>query len=686
MSKIIHFIPKADSDAKTNVKEFIAACRYELKIFGSDLEWDSGIWDVTSAIQHRGRSARLAFSWTNHDTSKTNTTAPQMTQPYLDFARAYMRYTQAIRPTTNTNFRLSAVRALERALCADHPAPDISNADAVVFNRASSLIKKKFSSAAAYRIGGQLEMIADFINDHGMTPARFTWKNPFTRDSDRNRVGKKFDEDRLKRLPDDGAIESLAKAFHLAREPHDVIISSIGALLTTSPDRINEVFRLPVMCEVEKENADGSLAYGLRWWPSKGADPFVKWIGTTMVDVAKEAIKKIRKATDHARSVAQWYETNPGSMWLPPECEYLRSESISLAIDFIPVLGTKDRNAVNQWLNVHKVPCQKIDHKNYVRFSDVEAAVIELLPRGFPVLDSDTGLKYSEALFVVPRYLFSNQRSSIPCLVEPVTTDHVNNGLGASVQHGKSSIFTRLDLTSPDGNVVRITTHQFRHWLNTIAQRGGLSQLDIAKWSGRKDVRQNEAYDHVSADEMLMMVRDLGETNMIGPFAEVIEKMPVTREEFLQMKFPTAHVTEYGFCVHDYAMLPCQRHRDCINCTEHICVKGDVEKTKRIRESLALVNDQIEQAVQANDENAVGADRWLAHHKKTAERLRGLIDILDNTSVPNGSVIQLSNPNEYSPFAIAVDNRKLFGDEDSKILSDYRALTGRADEEASDRQ
>lgn len=34
------------------------------------------------------------------------------------------------------------------------------------------------------------------------------------------------------------------------------------------------------------------------------------------------------------------------------------------------------------------------------------------------------------------------------------------------------------------------------------------SQLDIAKWSGRKEVSQNRAYDHVSTDEMLLLIQD----------------------------------------------------------------------------------------------------------------------------------------------------------------------------------
>lgn len=676
MADIVHFQPKATSGAKENTQDFVELCRQELSIFGVDLDWQADVWDVSNNVTHRGRTGRATISWTNHDTSKTNATAATMAQPFLDFGRAYIRYQQALKPTQSIDGRLMAIRALERALSENYDAPDIVNSDASVFNRASNLIKNKYASNTAYRGGAQLEMLSRFVNDNGFVPVRFSWKNPLKRDNDRNRVGKQFNEDRADKLPPPGAIDALAKAFHLAVDPPDIVIASVGALLMTAPNRINEVFRLPIACEVERNQTDNDSAYGLRWWPSKGAEPYVKWIGKTMVDVAKEAISNIRRETDHARSVAAWYEANPGRMWLPQESEHLRTETISLVADFLPVLGVKNDAGVNQWMKQNRVPVERINNKNCVKFSDVEKAIIKLLPDGFPVFDSETGLTYGDALFVVPKNFFHLQRGNIPCLIEAVSTAHINNGLGAALQHGKSSVFTRLDLTDDEGNDVKITTHQFRHWLNTIAQRGGLSQLDIAKWSGRKDIHQNDAYDHVSADEMLMMVRDLGETNLIGPLAEIVEMMPVSKEDFLEMTFPTAHTTEYGFCVHDYAMMPCQRHRDCVNCTEHVCIKGDLGKTARIRESLEITKDQIAQAKIALGNNTVGAGRWVEHHTKTAERLQGLVDILDDPSVPAGSVIQLAIPTEYSPIAIATDDRKSVGDRDAKILSDLRNLIG----------
>ncbi|MBN0091555.1 integrase, partial [Pseudomonas aeruginosa] len=110
----------------------------------------------------------------------------------------------------------------------------------------------------------------------------------------------------------------------------------------------------------------------------------------------------------------------------------------------------------------------------------------------------------------------------------------------------------RFGFVEPDGSPIVVTSHQFRHYLNTLAQAGGLSQLDIAKWSGRRDVRQNEAYDHVTSEQMLQKIRGaVGEEQMFGSLAELPKKVMIRRDEFARLVIPTAHTTDLGYCIHD---------------------------------------------------------------------------------------------------------------------------------------
>lgn len=580
MADIIQFVPEVQYHASKNLAKFVDMCRTQLTIFGANFEWESDAWDVTREMAKSGRKGRIALVWTNHDTSKQSMGAI-MSQPFLDFAKAYMRYQHSMKPTKSVGLRLSAIRALERALVEQHNPPMIVKADAAVFNRAAQLVREKFESSTSHKIGSQLEMLSSFLRENRLTATPFEWRNPIQRQRDSNtaRVGKKFDEERADKLPTQASLEALAKIFYIATEPVDIIVSSIAALLCSAPDRINEVLRLPVDCEVTQRRPDGTEAYGLRWWPAKGAEPMVKWIVGTMVDVVKDALRKIREQTEEARKMAIWYENNPGRLYLPEELRYLHKHEYLTIEELSLISGFGEKiNSGYAFAKTHDFPTQKHGRKNKYCFEDIEKSIIGMLPRGFPILDAEIGLKYSEALFIMPKNKFHSHKATHNCMFEIISTDAINDQLGGRIRHGISSMFSRLGFREPDDSPIKIGTHQFRHWLNTLAQKGGLSQLDIAKWSGRKDIRQNEAYDHVTADEFLQKVRNIDDGSMFGPLAEFVSRTPISREEFLQLKFPTAHTTELGFCIHDWTMLPCQKHRDCINCTEHVCLKGDIKK------------------------------------------------------------------------------------------------------------
>jgi hypothetical protein len=675
MPDIIQFVPRDQCDAADNLNAFIDLCRNELTIFGADLNWDADVWDVTPWIFRSGRKGRTAMTWSNHDTSKQKI-GELLSQPFLSFAKSYIRYQHGMRPTKIVGFRLSALRALERSLMELHGDSKVEKVDIETFNRSAQLVRDKFESSTSYRIGSQLEMISHFLVENKLVADSFIWKNPLKRSRDNNRVGKKADNARLNKLPSEAGLESLPHVYNLAIDAPDIIATSIVAVLCGASDRINEAFRLPVDCEVHGKRSSGEEAYGLRWWPSKGADPMVKWIIGTMADVVKDAISKLRKETEEARRMARWYEEHPGRVYLPEDCSHFRREKFLTGKDISKVIGLAQPDKGNRWAENNGLEKVKIGRRVYFHFHQFEKAVINMLPDSFPFLNTETDLKYSQALLVVPLNTFHPRKSTHRCMFEIVTTDTINNQLGAGQKHGKTSLFSRLGFTEPDGTPIVITSHQFRHWLNTLAQRGGLSQLDIAKWSGRKDIRQNEVYDHVTAHELIEKVRNLDDGSMFGPLAEFVANAPIPREEFMQLSVPTIHSTELGFCIHDWTMMPCQRHADCINCTEQICIKGNKAKTARIKQNLQDAEEQLERAKKAIEEGSAGADRWLIHHQLTVKRLQSLWSILSDPNVPQGAVIQLSNDKEFSPIRVAMEGKIEIGDADSQMLSRIRALSG----------
>lgn len=646
MSDVILFRPRSELDAAGNLAGFVQACRNDLTVFGADLPFDENTWDVTDALAIKGhgmKRQRLVFRTHASVNQKADVF---MQEPFLSFAKAYLRYMHGLRATKAIAFRLSALRSLEAALSEGGQEPDPIKIDAGICNRAAQLIAEHFTEGAAYRIGGQLEMIADFIAENGLTTVSVRWKNNLKRPIDSVRVGKEFDERRQQKMPSEAALDALPKVFRLAKDPVDVVISSVAALLCAAPDRISEVLLLPDECEVHQTLNDGKPAYGLRWWPAKGADPMVKWVVPSMATVVQEAISKVRAVTDPARSIAKWYENHPGELFLNSGLEHLRSvEWLSMG-EVVEVLGLADIGSATAWCKSNSVTTTGHRDNRKVRFAEVQKAVLAMLPPGFPTLNKETGLKYSDALLIARTNELHSQRGTYRCMIEPVSINQVNTGLGGRTEHGFTSIFSRLGFAEPDSSPIKITTHQFRHYLNTLAQAGGLSQLDIAKWSGRKDVRQNAAYDHVTPDQMLQKIREAvgNESQMFGSLAELPKRTLIPRDEFARLRVPTAHTTDLGFCIHDYTMSPCQLHMDCIHCEDLVCVKGDDEKTQRLRQHLEEARELQAHARQAVSGGYAGSDRWLEHHNSTVERLTQLCSIMDDHNVPNGAVVQLAPP------------------------------------------
>lgn len=642
------FSPGANVTAKENLEAFVEHARTQLQVFGANLDFSQNEWSISSKVAHKGQYDDIRLLFTNQESNKANRVP--MEEPFLSFAKSYMRYTFGLASIKNVGSPLIALRVLEYVLRSNIGIADPTAIDANILNRASQVTKERLAASTAYQIGGQLASIATFMRDNRLTSALAIWKNPLKRPADKTRVGKQYDEERAEKLPTPTAFEALPRIFREATEPGDVITASACALMCSSPDRVNEVLLMREACEVEKKDEDGKRHYGLRWWPAKGAEPQVKWIVNSMSDVVREALVKIRIETEEARTIARWYECHTGQLYLPDYLEHLRLQdwlTLSEIGDVVFSSGVSTASA-RQWCQQNGVELHKLTSRSSgARFEDVEAAVLNLLPPSFPMMNDEIGLKYSKALFLCKLNSLHEKKATYRCMFEPVSATHLANRLGRS--DNAQTIFDRFGFYEPDGRRVYVTTHQFRHYLNTLAQAGGLNQLDIAKWSGRKDLRQNAAYDHQSTQSLLIKMREAvgDDERMVGPLSG--RKITIiSRDEFSRLKIPTAHTTDFGYCVHDYVMSPCQLNRDCLSCEELICIKGQKEKEDRVRKSLAeaeLLATKAQTAVNSGD---FGAEEWLVAHLEKAKRLKELVGIFDDPSVAEGAFVHQAAPQRPS--------------------------------------
>jgi hypothetical protein len=636
--EVLYFSPRIELSALENLSGFIALARDRLTIFGRDLDWDKEAWDVTSAT-HASGLGRIRIRFTGFDQPEGGCARP-LAAGLREVAKAYIRYQQGLNPVRGLQQRLAPFRALDAVRDFDG-LQDVTRITPWDLDAAAAQIASHYGDVGAYRIAGQLEAIGRFLSDNSLVSMPFQWAHALSRPGDTVRIGPEHEKRRAQKLPTQRALEAVAFAFRAADNPSDRIAAAAAALMCSAPVRIGELLRARANCEVVREKRLGGEQYGLRWWAEKGVKPEVRWIVRTMEDVAREALAVIVELTSEARNIAAWYEANPGRLYLPSDLADLRFRPIIPLQAADELLGLQSTT----WASRNALQIVVSAGVEGFAFGAFEAAVLAHLPEGFPLVETATELRYAEGLFTIRQNEFRTDRGSSRCMIDRVKQQQISDCLGGRTGAGEASMFTRLGLADHDGSPLKITSHQFRHYLNTLAQRSGADQLDIALWSGRKSTAQNRAYDHLSADELLEMVREtLGdEGEGLGPLASVEIKPPITRSEFAKLAAPTAHFTEFGACVHDFAMLPCPRHRDCLNCDEHVCVKGDSVRTARIQAILEETRRQLAKAEVAAEDGFDGADRFVEHHQRAIVRYEELVAILTWPETPDGAIIRCAS-------------------------------------------
>lgn len=643
MGEIVVFKPKSTRDAQQNLQSFIKLCRNKLTVFGSDLEWESSVWPRIAVFAKLGVKTRRPKP------------AELMDSAFVDFAKAYLRYQQGHQPTKTRN-ETKALRAIEAALLQVAGNGDIRNISISVLDEAALLAASYYSKGAAYQCGREIERLAAFVSAKKLCNTNVrSWISPVKRNSDTVRTGAEAKAQRAKKLPNEDALNALAEIFaNTPDDERDIFTTSTFAMLMSAPSRISEVLALPADCEHSefdstlKEGEEKVERYGWRFFSGKGYEGDIKWIPTPMVGVAKEAIRRIKHLSRSARQLARWIEKNPDKFYRHPGCPNVSEDTPLTMKEACRALGLEhsSRKACQTSLANRRLAAADGVHT----LGSLWLHVLTRLPEGFPWLDKEKGIRYSEALFALNKNQFHGNRGRLPVELHKPTNNFFNNDLSPrkSVGAAHRSIFDRNGYRSESGARLKLTSHQARHLLNTIAQRGGLSSLEIAKWSGRADHRQNRTYNHMSDYEFVELTEDFDPSkSLFGPSSAIEKHVPVSTLEFNTLESAAAHVTEFGFCVHDYTISPCEKYRDCVNCTEHVCLKGGAESLERIKARLQRTERLCEFADDGIRNGDMGADRWYQYQMKTVTRLRELVSILEDPNIEDGAMVKLKG-NDFS--------------------------------------
>lgn len=640
MSSVIQFAPRQEWEASKNLAAFIDLCRNQLTVFGSDLNWSSDSWPGQINFTRVGVAAR--------GYSESDLLAPE----FMDFAKAYFRYQQGFKPTGTRN-ESKALRCVEKALLQRTGTALIGDLSIADLDVAADVARAFYAKVPAYHAGREIERLAKFVSMNRLIPNDLSvWKNPIKHPAVAIQTGAKAKEQREKKLPSSDVLNAIAEIFvNNPDDPKDIFTSSVFAMLMCAPSRISEVLTLPVDCEVEERDKNGALQYGWRFWSGKGFGGDIKWIPSVMVPIAKEAIARVKKLTEPARDLAKWIEENPRSFYHHSGCPNVSPTQKLTSIEAALALGLVARDTKTAHGSLNRM---KLKRPNYSYSLDelwIDYVMLRQ-PDDFPWLSKEQGIKYSNALFSMTRNLLHKQRGASPVMLWAPRVNVFNNDLSPRESlnsDSHESIFDRFGYKDANGNRLQVTSHQIRHLLSTLAERGGMAQDELAKWAGRADAKQNRVYNQMSEYEMVVRAELFDPSkSLFGPVGETRKHIPITIQEFNTLEKGAAHVTEFGFCVHDYTISPCDKYRDCLNCKEQVCVKGEAEKLKRIKSQLAEVEQQFRAAEKALHEGYAGADRWYEYHQHTLVHLKQLVEILEDESLPDGSQIKLINDKSFS--------------------------------------
>jgi hypothetical protein len=657
------------------VQRFIALAK-AVDVLIPHSAWQNDLWHVGAAFLTKGQNRdNRALAFYNCDTTLTNRQKVVGGAPLADgikeFAKAYIRYHHLSSPVAfeNTVKRLDAFQFIEAAFRSLQTEPIIENLNVTVLNTAVALAKEGVGAGRHYQFANQIQLVQRFCMERRFLNAPFQWSHGVRKPKEKTEaLGREAKEWREEKLPSPEAYQALAHIYRHSETFLDRLYSAITAIFVSIPIRVHEVLQLRVDCEVfekVKDPSNGSMvdAYGIRVFPGKDNPPQVKWVPTQMASVVQEAMGRIRDMCSEARAVAAWYEANPDKLYLPENLEYLRSSEWLDHKDLRAITGAALRGGVSAFLRVRGLN-YKLEGKNKIeiRFSELESALLCELPREFPYYNGRKDQTYSQSLILILLNQGHRRRSVIHILVEKATIQSFEHWLSGHDGGKKPSVFDSWGFKERDGSPIQITSHAFRHWLNTVAQLKGMSDLDIAKWSGRK-VDQNKAYNHVSSDEVLDRIRSaIDEGKATGPMFELATvsgvKRPVDQREFRDAQIGSALVTELGICVHDYSILPCQTHGDCLECSENVFVKGDEKHRARVVKRLALTEKQLADALVAMGDDFYGADKWVAAHHKSIEKIRGIVAVHDDPSIPDGTIVNLAGGSKDSEVAMALRDRQ----------------------------
>lgn len=177
----------------------------------------------------------------------------------------------------------------------------------------------------------------------------------------------------------------------------------------------------------------------------------------------------------------------------------------------------------------------------------------------------------------------------------------------------------------------------------------------LARWMGRDNLRDNDAYRHATMEQRRKWVKEgVASGEIVGLASDVYMALPVCeREEYLEGLVQSVHITPMGLCIHDFAIIPCKYHLNCLRgCPEYLRTKGSqVERTFLIQ-----IQKRTEKTLQEAREiykngQSETCQAWIRNCEETLEGTNAALAVDTDSTIPEGALITpfRGRPSRYRP-------------------------------------
>ncbi len=685
MADLIFFKPRSTLNAEQNLRDFIHHCQEKLTIYEDQGGFSSDRWHFDC-----GRK-KHAMVFSRYTTDNNPYDFEPLAEPFMSFAKAYIRYRQSEKQVTSVGDKMVVLRTLHDALFNIYGEVSVIKTDGIVQSESMDLLNARYpKSDKLFRLGGQLEQLYEFLTKKCLTLNLPDWRNPWKRPKSK---AEGTDDESLKwqeeRCPSQHQMLALADCFARASTKQDLFWSSTIALLMFAPSRGSELTHLTIHSLHEDE---GRL--GVRWYSQKGYGFTIKWVPKCLEEMVRQAFARLLEIGLPARKAARFAYENPGKFFRHegcvtpdsfPENKPLNALEFAHAMNFSPSTihrlkdKTKQYDSISAWniLGDHQVKwIQTIRENGNPTYAQLAQYTLETYKKNhWPNLPK-TQRPIWEALLLIRDNEFHAEH--LPKSFSWVMPDinKLNDQLTQRpLKNAIPTIFQRFGLKDENGSEIEMTSHQLRVWLSTNAERGGMDAWKLAQWAGRARIEDNKHYDLRTQEERDAQINALLKLEHRPTALEAIKlNQPVAYVDLGLNRIGIADVTEYGFCVHDYAMSPCTKGGECMTCKEHVCMKGMPKTLERIKQLEEQIDTQYQRAVSDRQKNVFGADRWETHLGWKLAHIRTQRMRLESDETPDGSLLWIPPAHDPSPVGRSLQQRGYQTDTPHNELFDGTAI------------